>query len=283
MFKSKNCFIKMSKKRAISHVIEEEYEENKRPKRKVTLENNKKYKDYVEYDEETLSDSLSSLSISDESSSFIEEIEDEYNPTQTECIDYKSILVDENPIQLDSLSNELSLICNNLNDKKVTLTKILQSHLQSYEKERAVELFGVLADMARNELSNTLMYIQLNDILHNMISTSSLQSKNEDINKKLKELHDKMIFDTPTLDKIMNAPISETDRMMAIEQFNTFYHLGLSSEGLYSHEWFILRKKINMIIDRKIRDKQEYENLEKKEDEIKKYELDEHNDLKKKI
>lgn len=272
----------MSKKRSISHIIEEEFKEKKRPKRKVRLENNKQYKDYVCFEEESLSQSLSTLSISDDSSSIVEEIEDE-EPLLLDSVDYKAILADENTqdsVQFEVLSQELTKICNHLNDKKVTLTKILQSNLQTYEKERAVELFGVLFSIPE---INSLEYIQLNKTLHDMIDNSSLQNKDESIDKKLKALHDKMIYETPTLDKIMNAPISDTDRMMAVEYFNTFYHLGLSHGGLYSQEWFSLRKKINMIIDRKIKNKKEYDELEKREAEIKKYELNEQHDLKKKI
>jgi len=276
----------MSHKRGIDQVIEEDFEENKkikmldeRPKRKVTLEP-KKYKDYIQF-EDSLSESLSSLSLEDSTtSSEIEEIEEEYNQPYLDIDDYKHILEDENEDenQLKELNKQLIPICDQLKEKRVTLTKILQSNLQSYEKEKAVELFGVLYSMHD---TNTLEYIQLNKTLYDMIYSSFSQKQDQMINKKLIELHDKMISDTPTLDKIMNASISNTDRMMAIEQFNIFYNIGLCHSGLYSQEWFVLRKKINDLINRKI-NKQEYEELEKKEEEIKSLDRDLH-DLKRKI
>lgn len=228
--------------------------------------------DFTQSDEESLSSSLSSLTL--------EESDEEslYNPMDVET--FKSILIEENDNQdeLKELSNELDNVYENIKNKQVTLTKILKSNLQTFEKEKAVELFGILY----NTDHHTHDYMQLHKTLSDMLELSSSQAKNNDLNIKLKELHSKMILETPTLDKIISAPISESDRMMAIEQFNIFYELGLTPSGLYSPEWFALRKKINLIINKKI-DLQEYTLLNQKEDELKKLIQYEQYDLKSKI
>jgi ATP-dependent Lon protease len=272
-------------KRSINSIIDYKPEENK--KRHITP--NSKYKDFVVQDDESsdsLSDSLLSLTIEETTDETKDEtnkeetVEEEWLPNQLNLDDLKVILEDENKNQdISSLHDELDKICYNIKNKNITLTKILKSNLQTYEKEKAVELYGVLTTLDINSFD----YIQLNKTLNDMIDISTLQQRDDNVNQKLKEYHDKMIQETPTLDKIIAAKISNTDKMMAIELYNSFYQLGLSAGGLYCQDWFILRNKINHFINNQIHNDKEYDELTQKEKDIKNCNAYAQDNLKKKI
>jgi hypothetical protein len=262
-------------KRKQSHVINEpEQKENKKLKydcsKKLEIKDESEDLDFTSDEEESLTSSISSLSLGESDTTRSDEEESIYNPMDVE--EFKDILKEENVNQedLSELNQELDHVYEHLKNKQVTLTKILKSNLQTFEKEKAVELFGILY----NTQPHTFDYIQLHKTLSDMLELSSSQARNDDINKKLKELHGKMIMETPTLDKIISAFISESDRMMALEQFNVFYELGLTASGLYSPEWFALRKKINAIIEKPV-NLNECDELEKQEKLIKEFDYQE--------
>lgn len=209
---------------------DEDYEPNKK------RNTNKKLNDDYET---TLSDSLSGLSVEDES---------EYN----EGIDYKAILEYENEGEsvktVNILSKELERFTNSLENKKVTLTSILASRLHDSDKETAIELFGILNGMEQN----TFEYYQLNNLLITMITG------------------DEILSDVPTINKILKASICKEDKLKAIEVYNMFYNVGMSSGGLYSEEWYALKKRINLMVNKK-RNVEELVILEEKEKEIKSF------------
>lgn len=290
----------MSKKRAIITLNLEELEEKNKcmktdkcnyPKRNIII--NEKYnKDYIVYhdnkieseeddeyyddiinvndDETILSNSLSSLSLEDEKSSNNTASTDEDDITEEELKDILNYENKNNDENLEKLNEELNIIATNIKDKKVTLTKILKSNLNLHEKERAVELFGVLS----SHDPNSLEYLNLNKVIYTMIN--NIVYDNSNIDDKIKILNDKIKDDIPTMEKIINAKISEQDKISALEMFNTFSHLSLT-DGLYSRDWFILKKKIITIINNTINNDEEYRELEQKEKELKLYNIDNDN------
>lgn len=272
-------------KRNINAIIDDKLEENK----KRHINPPKKYDDYVLDDE--LSDSLSSLTLEDKDKrkkeeeiseeEISEETEDDWLPNQLTLGDLKGILEDENKGEdITHLQDELDKICDNIKNKNITLTKILKSNLQTYEKEKAIELFGVLTTLEVNSFD----YIQLNKTLSDMIEMAAGQQPHDNTNQKLQEHHNQMIKETPTLDKIITANLSNTDKMMAVELYNSFYQLGLSAGGLYCQDWFMLRQKINHIINHnQIHNQVEYNELEQKEKDIKNCLDFEQKNIKKKI
>lgn len=196
----------------------------------VKKRNIAKYDDY----ESSLSDSFSSLSIDD---------------TNNGEVDYHAILEEENEGKNAHLSTELNRITAKIQQSQVTLTSILACKLHDYDKETAVELFGILNTCDRNSLE----YIQLNKLLCHMVTSDEIIEN-----------------DMPTINKILRACISKEDKLKAIELYNMFYNVSVSNGDLYSEEWYLLKKKINSIISKK-RSKEELALLEEKEKEVKNY------------
>lgn len=191
---------------------------------------------------EDLSSSIASLSLE----------EDEYIENN-----FKEMLKNEcNDEEYDSLNPMLNDICKNINDKKITISKILKSNLLQEDKEKALELYGVLQE----ENQNTIGYIELHKFLQDMLAGSSISSSLT--SKDLKSFQDEILSETPTLDKIMNAKLSRQDKMLAIQLFQTFYQIGLHTGGLYSEEWFSMRKRIIDILKNTV--DEELENEESK-------------------
>ncbi len=236
------------RKRNIDQVNDVKYNKNKKSKKDSD----------DEYIETTLTDSLSSLSLSDE------ELNSNYEEEN-----YKFFLKEEiqDIKEFKPLSNELLELCKHMEEKKITLIKILKSQLTSYEKERAIELYGIL----KNTEPNTFDYLELCQMLQNMIEGPLHQSCTLETKEKLEILENKLRSENPTLDKIMNATISDSDKMMATQLYYMFYN-----EQQYSYEWFSLRKKINDIIDKPINITEHLE-LQKQEALIKQFEYQELN------
>jgi len=186
-------------------------------------------------------------------------MDDDYQPTESDDTDYSVSVTltdtDSDDVEYNEyefllkeefhhrpsreykqLTKQLSSLCLQLENKKVTLTKILQSHLPESEMLKAVELFGVLRQMDEN----TIEFIKLNAMLSNMIDQSYLSTI--DNNDKILAYQEQLLADTPTLDQIVNANITEQDKMLAIQTYQTFYQVSLTD--LYSVEWFQLRKKL---------------------------------------
>jgi ATP-dependent Lon protease len=198
--------------------------------------------------EESLSSSMASLSI--EEDDFVDH-------------DFKEMLKEEcDEFEYEQLNPILDDICKNMLDRKITISKILKSNLLQDEKEKALELYGVLMD----ENPNTIAYIELHKLLQDMIAGSSITSSSA--NQSLKSFQEDILSQTPTLDKIMAAKLSRQDKMMAIQLFQTFYQIGLHAGGLYSEEWFSARKRIIDVLSNTIDNQEEFEQLEKEETKL---------------
>ena len=260
----------MSKKRSIDKV---DYvtEDKKLPKRHKKESSDDEYVDNQVDDHlandsvSTLSDSMSVLSLTESSSEVEEgEIDNEYTNVPETTEDYTLLLQEEiKDIKvLKPLTAELITLCQHMEEKKVTLSKILTSKLTSFEKERAIELYGILM----NTDANTFDYIELHQMLQNMIEGPLHQACTLDTKQKLETLENKLRLENPTLDKIVNANISESDKMMATQLYYMFF-----DETQYSYEWFSLRKKINVILEKPV-NMVEYAELEKQERLVKQFE-----------
>lgn len=243
-------------KRKLS-IIEEAIQDNIK---RVKKEKIKSESDY----EESLSSSFSQLSISDDDEEKKEE-EDEYKNDRIS--EFKTILKEEGGEDYEELKEDLEMICDNLSQKKITMTKILKSNLMPEEKEKAVELYGVLMEVNPQSYD----YIQLHKLLQDMISGTMSHLTSAEANQKLKLFQEELLAETPTLDKIIASKISHMDKMMAIQLFQSFYQIGLSHGGLYSAEWFSMRKRIIEILDKPIQNEEEFLMLEKEEGMLKKY------------
>lgn len=212
--------MKQMRKRSRKYI--ESSDEEYVPSKKRILSSDSDSDDYIPikrlYDksddnEESLIDSLSSLSIDD--------CEDDVN--------YQEILEEEHDGKNTHLSKELTRLTNNIKKGQVTLTHILCCSLHDHDKETALELFGILNVCERNSLE----YIQLNKLLLGMVTSDE-------------QIDNHYIHDMPTINKILRASISKDDKLKAIELYNMFYNVSVSH--LYTAEWYELKKKINTMI-----------------------------------
>lgn len=224
---------------------------------------NKKFKADPDY--EDVSESLSNLSIS----------EDDINDMAEEL---RCVLKEEceNDADYYNLNNTLSDLCKNMDDKKITLTKLLNSNLLPEEKEKSIQLYSILLETNPNSFE----YIQLHKLLQDMIAGTLSQLTSAESNIKLKEFQDELLAQTPTLDKIIAAKISHQDKMLAIQLFQTFYQTSINPGGLYSAEWFAHRKRIIEILENPIKNDIEFTVLEKEETLLKNYNKIESSNLK---
>lgn len=250
----------MSRKRNINQITEE-------PKDVILKRLKKEESSDDDYVEEIEDDSVSSLSDSITALSLTDSEEEDDTTVIDMAEDYLVVLEEEvqDETFLTPLKSELLSLCQHMEEKKVTLSKILTSELTTFEKERALELYGILM----NTDANTFEYIELHQMLQNMIEGPLHQACTMDTKLKLSLLEDKLRTENPTLDKIVNANISESDKMMATQLYYMFYN-----ETQYSYEWFSLRKKINTILDKPV-DMSQYLELEKQEKLIKQFEQQE--------
>lgn len=214
---------------------------------------NKKFK--KDSNEESYSISISEIETeSEESELYTDEIYINLNNSlHNECTNKKEFKL---------LNNELINICEDLNKNKINLSKILKSNLIKSEKEKAIELYSILLTMNQN----TYEYIHLNKLLNNMVNYTIDKHYSSNTNDQIKKIEDQILKETPTIDQIVNSKISEQDKMLAIQTYQTFYQIGLNTYGLYSSEWFHLRKKLIDILSNQID-----ESDQKQEDLIKNY------------
>src|SRR5688572_4190514 len=203
----------MSKKRSFDKIEEPTKSRSKRLKKDSD----------DEYIDTTLTESLSSLSLSED--------ESEYKPNDYSCYLQEEVSGKE----FDILNKELVELTKHIEYKKITLVRILKSSLSSFEKQRAIELYGVLC----NTEENTLAYLELTQMLQNMIEGPMHQSCTLETKEKLEKLENNLRSESPTIDKIVNASINEEDKMLAIQ----YYYLFIA-EPEYSYDWFSYRKKV---------------------------------------
>lgn len=184
------------------------------------------------------------VSSSSSSSEFDEEDElDEYKP-----INYQEILKNEcNTKMFRKLSPQLRKLCKNIENKKITLTKILNSALLCSEKEKALELYGIMC--ATDE--HSFEYLKIQQLLSNMIFGTAIAKSNDvATDKLLLNYQKKLIEETPTLEQIMAAHLTESEKFLAIQTYQHFYQVGTTGEGLYSETWFNLRNKLKLMLSK---------------------------------
>jgi hypothetical protein len=113
---------------------------------------------------EILTDSMSSLSLDTETDE-MDNSESEYHPNLLNTLQN-----DLTPLDNSQLHKELKVICDNIESKQITLTKILQANLPIEEKEKAVTLYNILL----HTTPTSLEYLQLQEMLTDMITTETV-------------------------------------------------------------------------------------------------------------
>jgi ATP-dependent Lon protease len=203
--------------------------------------------DSSESEESSLSESMSSLSI-----------DDLYYEDTLQTM--QAILKHEKHEDFEVLNKKLTEVVSSINKGKTTLSAILASDMHDYDKKNAVELYGVFSTMEPLSLE----YIQLNKLLFHMIHGDSIGS------------------DIPTMNKILTSCTSKEDRLKAFEHYNAFMNVSLSTGGLFSEEWYQMKRKINKLIHSTM-SLEMLKDLEKKELLLKSYQSDPNDNMKVKI
>lgn len=198
-------------------------------------------------EESSLSDSMSNLSI-----------DDLYYEDTLQTM--QAMLKHEKHEDYEELNKKLTEVVSSINKGKTTLSAILASDMHDYDKKNAVELYGVFSTME----PLTLEYIQLNKLLFHMIHGDSIGS------------------DIPTMNKILTSCTSREDRLKAFEHYNAFMNVSLSTGGLFSEEWYQMKRKINKLIHSTM-SLEMLRDLEKKELLLKAYQSDPNDNMKVKI
>jgi Holliday junction resolvasome RuvABC ATP-dependent DNA helicase subunit len=178
-----------------------------------------------------------------------------------------------NSKEVKKLEPLLKEIRKNIKDNTPTIPKILKSGLSGSEKERALQLY----DAFKNTEPYTLTYMDLSMQLNDMIRTAP-KKLDPNADEKLKELRTKMEEQTPTLQKIMAANITESDKIRAIQLYEIMQQCSFNTE-----DWFDTQKRINSILDAQFSSPEAVTKVEEEEVSIKKGMVSFTTDLKRKI
>ncbi len=150
---------------------------------------------------------------------------DDYNENKRKKID--DITDSLTSLSISEEDSEYNSFAESISDKKMTISKIINSSLTRSEKEDAIQLIQLVED----EQLSPIHAIQLNKALNHFVDGQTP-------------------FDNvpvPTLSMILEADLSPYNRILAIQTYQTFYQLSIT-ENLYSQEWYSLRKKLLQLL-----------------------------------
>jgi len=176
-------------------------------------------------------------------------------------------------IEIDILECELKQLRKNIKEATPTIPKILRSGLSETEKGRALQLYDAL----KNSQPHTLDYMYLSMKISDMIRCAPIEVDPE-TNERLKQLREKMEAATPTVEKIMTARITESDKMRALQLYEVLQQCNFNTD-----DWFDTKRRINTILDAQLDSFEEVTRLEAQEASMKGITISYHADLKRKI
>lgn len=195
---------------------------------------------------------------------------DEYCEFEPKDTSWKMDLHDN---EIDILEPELKQLRENIKETRPSIPKILRSGLSVKEKERALQLYDAL----KTSQPHTLDYMYLSMKISDMIrcAPSGLDSET---NEKLKRLREKMEAAMPSVEKIVGARITESDKIRALQLYEVLQQCDFNSD-----EWFDTRRRINNILEAQLNSIEEVEQMETEEATMKDVTISYHADLKRKI
>lgn len=177
--------------------------------------------------------------------------------------------------EVKKLEPELKQLRKNIKDNTPTLPKILKSGLSTFEKERCLQLYDIL----KNTEPYTTNYMFLSLKISNMIRTAPAVSElDSDTNDELRKLQAKMESQTPTVEKIMAARITESDKMRALQLYEELQHCEFNCET-----WFCGQRDIRSILDAQLPTIEDVERFEAEEQSMRGMMINFNVDLKRKI
>ncbi|CAH6419281.1 ATP-dependent Lon protease [uncultured virus] len=175
--------------------------------------------------------------------------------------------------EVEKLEPELKQLRKNIKENIPTIPKILKSGLSSSEKERALQLYDAL----KNTEPYTLDHMYLSMKIFDMIRCAPVDL-DPDTNEKLVALRVKMEANTPTVEKIMSARLTESDKIRALQLYEVLQQCNFNTD-----DWFDTKRRINSILDAQLPTLEEVVRVEAEESSMKGVMVTFHADLKRKI
>ncbi len=177
------------------------------------------------------------------------------------------------PEEVQELTPQLKQLRRNIKSKTPTIPKILKSKLSTAQKERALQLYDTLDTLPLGSFNYIHMCKQIEEILE-----TAPTEVNPQINNELLRLHTKIVDKIPTIEKIVSAKLTESDKMKALQLYEILQQCEYCSK-----DWFVVQDKINYILRSELETEQAVAELEAEESNLKKLSFDFNTDLKRKI
>ena len=195
---------------------------------------------------------------------------DEYCEAKPKDTSWKSDLT---PEEVTILEPKLKQLRKTMEDNTPTIPKILKSGLSDHQMLQALQLYDAL----KNTEPYTEPHTQISQKIMNIINSSNKvdEFKHNDI---LESLHNKIIEQIPTPEKIITAKLTENDKLRALqlcESMQKYEH--------YTETWLDLQNKINSILNSSLSSDEEVASRENEETLLKDIKYDFNRDLKEKI
>jgi ATP-dependent Lon protease len=180
---------------------------------------------------------------------------------------------DLNKEEIETLEPDLKKIRENISLNIPTIPKILKTDLSWTEKEKAIQLYDIL----QNTEPFTAEYLALSRRINDIIIPRGIKlNKSEE--EQLLYLQEKIQIETPSIEKIMTAFLTESDKIRALKLYDS-----LNQSRFYTEEYFEIQRRINNILETQLESQEEVQRIENEEKKLKNIKHNFHADLKRKI
>lgn len=174
--------------------------------------------------------------------------------------------------EVKKLEPVLKRMRKNIKNNTPTIDKILKANLTDAEKEKALQLYDVL-----DTETISLSYLNIQDKLNQLINNAPSEL-NRDLDKELKELKNKMREDQVSIEKILTAKITESDKIKALKLYECMQECSYCDSS-----WVDYQNEINSILKSQLKSDEEIERINELEKKLKANVRNHNADLKVKI
>ena len=175
--------------------------------------------------------------------------------------------------EIGVLEPKLNQLRRNIKDNAPTIVKILRSGLPDSEKERALQLYDSLSDMGQNTSEHVVLSTRISEMIRSAPNVANLETDGE-----LMRLKAIMEVNNPTIEKIVNAHLTQSDKIRALELY-----AGLQRTDFNTETWFSTQRRINSMIDAQLESEEAVLQAEREEASLKDSVIDFNTSLKRKI
>jgi ATP-dependent Lon protease len=183
---------------------------------------------------------------------------EEYLDPIPKDISWKKDLPDKDVAELDI---KLKNLRNDIKENTPTMIKILKSGLCNDKLQEAIQLY----DIYKNTDSYTEEQLGLQKHIMNMIKTAG-KTTDPLLDNKILSLKRKMYDDFPTIENIVNANLTEKDKIRLLELYESLNQCEFGSD-----DWYDRNKLIKSVLSTQMDSPEEVVRIEQEEQEIRKY------------